>query len=422
MEITLVNIEHLAANLQAFSEIGKTMAGCNRLAYTETERQAVRFFLRSCEEIGLTTRVDPIGNAYARWDGREPDLPVVLCGSHLDTVRNGGPLDGAYGVLAALEAVRALKEQGVTPFFPLEIVVYACEESSRFGVSTVGSKAVAGLLEANKVRKLMDRDGIVFEEAIKPWGYSFERVSEARRDDLQVFFELHIEQGPTLEKTGVKIGIVTGIAAPTRFQITISGVASHSGATAMSHRHDALPAAAELILAVEQKAREEEKYGTVATVGVCEVFPGAMNVIPGEVRLQVDVRGIEAASKERVVAGLKNSLEKICHRRELKYQWHALSDEAPVFMNVGLNQVVAQVCEDKQISYQYMPSGAGHDAMNLARLCPTALIFVPSRGGISHNPAEVTDLKDLWIGAEVLCEIIRRHVMATEDLPMTGIW
>ncbi|MHB1405521.1 MAG: M20 family metallo-hydrolase [Desulfitobacteriaceae bacterium] len=412
----MVRIERLAADLQAFSEIGKTLAGWNRLAYTEAERQAVRHFLRSCEEIGLTTWVDPIGNAYARWDGRNPDLPAVLCGSHLDTVRNGGRLDGTYGVLAALEAVRALKEQGVTPYFPLEIVAFACEESSRFGVSTVGSKAVARLLEVDKVRGLMDRDGIIFEEAIKPWGYSFERIDEAIRHDLQAFFELHIEQGPTLEKTGEKIGIVSGIAAPTRFQITISGVASHSGATTMSHRHDALPAASEFILAVEQKAQAEEKYGTVATVGVCEVFPGAMNVIPGEVRLQVDVRGIEAASKARVVAGLKNNLEEICRRRELKYQWHPLSDEVPVFMNVGTNQLVAKVCEDKQIKYRYMPSGAGHDAMNMAQLCSTALIFVPSCGGISHNPAEDTEMKDLGIGAEVLCEVLRQQVVTAEDL------
>lgn len=407
----MVNIKRLAADLQAISEIGKTQAGWNRLAYTETERKAVQLFMRSCEEIGLSTRIDLIGNAYARWEGRNPELPVVLCGSHLDTVRNGGRLDGTYGVMAALEAVRSLKEQGIEPVFPLEIVAFACEESSRFGISTVGSKAVVGVLQADKVCGLMDRDGIVFEEALRKWGYSFDNLESAARDDIQAFFELHIEQGPTLEKTGERIGIVTGIAAPTRFQIIFKGVASHSGATMMSHRHDALPGAAELIIAVERKALEEEKYGTVATVGVCEVFPGAMNVIPGEVRLQIDIRGIDAASKERVVTELENSAREICQRRDLSYQWNSLSNEAPVFMNIGINQVVAQICEQKQISYRFMPSGAGHDAMNMARLCPTGLIFVPSREGISHNPAEDTDLNDLLTGAQVLSEVLRYHIL-----------
>ena len=411
MESRLVNLEHLNADLKAVNEIGKTSAGWNRLAYTEAERGAVQYFLQACEKIGLVTRVDSVGNAYARWNGVHADLPVVLCGSHLDTVRNGGQLDGTYGVLAALEAVRSLKNQHVTPYFPLEIVAFACEESSRFGVSTVGSKAVAGMLEADKVRGLMDRDGILLDEAMRTWGYSFDRIAEAARDDIQIFIELHIEQGPTLENTGERIGIVTGIAAPTRFQVSICGIASHSGATTMSDRRDALPAAAEFILAAEQSGRSEEGYGTVATVGVCEVFPGAMNVIPGEVRLQVDVRGIEAVSKQRVVDELKMSIHSICNTRKLEYRWHSLSDEAPVLMNVGLNQLVAQVCSDKLISYRLMPSGAGHDAMNMARLCPTSLIFVPSRGGISHNPAEDTDVEDLRTGVEVLCEVLKRQVV-----------
>ncbi|MDA8222960.1 Zn-dependent hydrolase [Desulfosporosinus sp.] len=411
MERILVGHEHLITDLHAVSEIGKASAGWNRLAYTEAERGAVQYFLDACQKIGLVTRVDSVGNAYARWNGANSDLPVVLCGSHLDTVRNAGPLDGTYGVFAALEAVRTLKEQHVTPYFPLEIVAFACEESSRFGVSTVGSKAVAGHLEADKVRGLMDRDGIVFDEAMRLWGYSFERIPEAVRDDLLIFIELHIEQGPTLENNGEQIGIVTGIAAPTRFQVVICGTASHSGATTMSYRRDALPAAAEFILAAEQSGRAEEGYGTVATVGVCEVFPGAMNVIPGEVRLQVDVRGIEAASKQRVVDELKKSIENICQKRKLEYRWNSLGDEAPVFMNVGLNQLVAQVCSDHQISYRFMPSGAGHDAMNMARLCPSSLIFVPSRGGISHNPAEDTDEEHLRIGVKVLCEVLKRQVL-----------
>ncbi|KGK91461.1 hypothetical protein DP73_03305 [Desulfosporosinus sp. HMP52] len=414
MDNRLVSHEHLNDDLQAVNQIGKTTAGWNRLAYTEAERNAVQYFLAACEKIDLVTRVDSIGNAYARWEGAYPDLPVVLCGSHLDTVRNGGPLDGTYGVFAALEAVRTLKNQGITPYFPLEIVAFACEESSRFGVSTVGSKAVAGQLEVDKVRGLMDRDGIVFDEAVQSWGYSFDRISEAARDDLLLFIEIHIEQGSTLENNGEQLGIVTGIAAPTRFQVAICGIASHSGATMMSYRRDALPAAAEFVLAVEKSGLAEEGYGTVATVGVCEVFPGAMNVIPGEVRLQVDVRGIESASKERVVNALKISLDHICQKRRLEYRWNSLSDEAPVFMNVGLNQTVAEVCTELQLSYRFMPSGAGHDAMNMARLCPSALIFVPSRGGISHNPAEDTDKEDLFLGAEVLGEVLKRQVTLGE--------
>lgn len=402
-----INSERFAADLQAVSEIGRTPEGWSRLAYTEPERQAVSYFLSACEQIGLATRVDPIGNAYARWNGLNAEQPVILCGSHLDTVRNGGRLDGAYGVLAAVEAVRSLKEQGYIPNLHIEIAAFACEESSRFGISTVGSKAAAGLVEPDKVRRLVDRDGVVFEDAIGQWGLSVDNISQAARSDLHSYFEIHVEQGSTLEKSNKKIGIVTGIAAPTRFQVTFHGVADHSGATAMSNRHDALTAASEFILEVEQNGRNEEKYGTVATVGVCDVSPGVMNVVPGEVKLQVDVRGINTESKRRVIAGLKSKIKEIGDRRNLRYTWQELSDEEPVFMNEGLNQRIGQICESQNIAHLHMPSGAGHDAMNLVNLCPTALIFVPSRGGISHNPAEDTDIEDLWTGVSVLCEVLK---------------
>ena len=407
MEKISVNIERFSADLQAVSEIGKTPEGWNRLAYSETERKAVTYFLNACERVGLTSRIDPIGNAYARWSGLNPEQPVILCGSHMDTVRNGGRLDGTYGVLAALEAVRLLKEQGYTPNFPIEIAAFACEESSRFGISTIGSKAAAGLLKPDRIRNLVDRDGVFFKDAIGHWGLSVDNISKSVLNNLYSYYEIHIEQGSTLEKSNKKIGIVTGIAAPTRFQVTIHGVADHSGATAMSNRHDALTAASEFILDVEQNGLKEEKHGTVATVGVCEVSPGVMNVVPGQVNLQVDVRGINTESKRRVIEGLKCKIKEIGDRRDLCYTWQELSDEKPVFMNEVLNQRIGRICESQKIAYLDMPSGAGHDAMNMVNLCPTALIFVPSRGGISHNPAEDTDIEDLCTGVSVLYEILK---------------
>ncbi|GIM48021.1 Zn-dependent hydrolase [Collibacillus ludicampi] len=402
----MIRSERLYRDLQAVNEFGKTEGGWNRLAYTVSERNAVRYFLKLCKELGLETRFDSIGNAYARWNGENQNGPVVLCGSHLDTVRNGGQFDGALGVFAALEAVRTMKEKGIVPYYPLEIVAFACEESSRFGMSTIGSKAVAGLLEEQKVRQLTDRDGFSFEQAIQPFGYSLDNFRSLIRTDLLAFVELHIEQGPILEATGDKIGIVTAIAAPTRLKVTIRGTASHSGATAMSYRRDALPAAAEFILAAEQCGRSEESHGTVVTVGVCEVFPGAMNVVPGEVRMQVDIRSVNSGSKQRVVQALKDRLKTICQSRTLEWEWTLISDESPVFMSDELKLMIEEICAARQIPYRLMPSGAGHDAMNLVHCCPSALMFVPSVSGISHNPAEYTSPEDIAIGAGVLYDVL----------------
>lgn len=401
-------LQQFYTELAAVSEIGKTATGWNRLAFTDAERAAVEYFLDCCRQSGLTTRTDVFGNAYARWEGEYPDAPVVLCGSHLDTVTDGGPLDGAVGVFAALAAVRRLKAAGHIPHHPVEIVAFACEESSCFGFATLGSKIIAGMVGREKLDQLQDRDGVTLREAMERWGYSYENLPALVRGDLKAYLELHIEQGPTLEATGDRIGIVTAIAAPTRLKINLQGVASHSGATAMSYRRDALTGAAEFILAAEANGRKEEAYGTVVTVGVCDVLPGVMNVVPGEARLQVDVRSIDSGSKKRVVDALYKDLHEICQNRGLQSSAAVISDDEPVHMNGELNRMLAEVCRESGLSCREMPSGAGHDAMNVRQLCPAALIFVPSQNGISHNPSEYTHPEDLARGVAVLAGMLER--------------
>jgi len=400
------NFAELYADLEVVNQIGKTTDGWNRLAFTPEERAAVDYFLNCSREIGLKTRVDALGNAYARWEGENPNSPVVLCGSHLDTVINGGPLDGVLGVFAALEAVRIFKKSGKLPFYPIEIVAFACEESSRFGVATIGSKVIAGLIDKEKLSQLKDRDGVSFEQAIQRWGYTYGNLSELVRTDLRAYLEMHIEQGPTLEVTGDELGIVTAIAAPTRFKIVVKGVAAHSGATAMSYRRDALAGAAEFILTAEKWGKKEEPAGTVVTVGVCDVLPGSMNVVPGEVRLQLDIRSIDSDSKKRVVHALQAALKEICQARKLEVESTSLGDDEPVFMSEELNKLIQEICAKESIKYREMPSGAGHDAMNLKMICPAALIFVPSQDGISHNPKEYTSPQDISAGVRVLYQAL----------------
>ena len=244
----------------------------------------------------------------------------MLLGSHLDTVYQGGKYDGVVGVTAALEVVKRLNEKGIDTDHPIEIISFACEESARFGVSTLGSKAMAGIFNKEKVRFLKDRNGVTLEEALSLCALEIDSVDHASRKDenIKAFFELHIEQGPVLVSENKKIGIVTGIAAPVRFSIKIIGTPSHSGTTPMSMRNDALLGASEIVLELEKIAINEQNYGTVATVGVLDIQSGAMNVVPGEVEIKVDIRGTSLESRQRVLDHLNRTIELVKRVRHLE--------------------------------------------------------------------------------------------------------
>ncbi|KAA9024213.1 M20 family metallo-hydrolase [Niallia endozanthoxylica] len=382
--------------------------GITRIAYSDEEQTCTHAFMRMCKAENLEIRMDACGNVIARREGRRNDLPPVVMGSHLDTVYQGGKYDGVVGVTAALEIIKRLNEKELVTDHPIEIISFACEESSRFGVSTVGSKAMAGILDKEKYRHLTDRDGITMEKAFALCALDFDSVDEAsrRQEEFKAFFEIHIEQGPVLINNQKKIGIVTGIAAPVRLIIKINGKASHSGTTPMNMRRDALLGASEIALELEKAAMKEQAHGTVATVGVMNIHSGAMNVIPGEVELKVDIRSISSESRQRVIDHLYQVISQIEDTRQLDIHSTVISSEEPVLLSQKVIDTLTRISEEKTLPYEVMQSGAGHDAMNMAKLCPTGLIFIPSVDGLSHHPDEYTDMDDVLLGIDLLEDVI----------------
>ncbi|MEC1717297.1 Zn-dependent hydrolase [Schinkia azotoformans] len=382
--------------------------GITRIAYSKEEQSCTYNFMRMCKAEGLHIRMDQCGNVIARRGGSIKGLPPVIMGSHLDTVYQGGKYDGVVGVTAALEVMKRLNEKGIKTDHPIEIISFACEESARFGVSTIGSKAMAGLFDKEKYRFLKDRDGIPMDKALSLCALDFNSIDQASRvnEKIKAFFELHVEQGPVLINKEKKVGIVTGIAAPVRLIIKISGTASHSGSTPMNMRKDAFLGASEIALALEKVAIKEQHYGTVATVGVVDIHSGAMNVVPGEVEIKVDIRSTSLSSRQRVLDHLYQTIQTIRRNRKLKIMSNEISVEEPVLLSTEINDVIQSICERKNLPYNFMPSGAGHDAMNMRKLCPTGLIFVPSVDGLSHHPDEYTELDDILIGIDLLEETI----------------
>ncbi|WP_249877652.1 Zn-dependent hydrolase [Niallia circulans] len=403
--------EELMNNMNQYNSGTK---GITRVAFTNEEQACSHAFMRLCKNEGLEIRMDYCGNIIARREGKHKDLPPVVIGSHLDTVYQGGKYDGVVGVTAGLEVIKRLNEQNLETEHPIEIISFACEESSRFGVSTVGSKAMAGTLQKEKYQHLKDKDGITFEKALSLCALRFDQLDLASRatERFQAFFELHIEQGPILMNTNKKIGIVTGIAAPVRFIIEVKGAASHSGTTPMNMRKDALLGASELALALEEAAKEEQHNGTVATIGVLSIPMGAMNVVPGTVEMKVDIRSTSTASRNKVLTALLKKMEDVQERRGLTITSQEISKEEPVQLSKELTLQIEKICLEKKLPYQWMQSGAGHDAMNMTSFGPVGLIFIPSLNGISHHPDEHTDLDDILIGIDVLEAAVLQQAIA----------
>jgi len=332
-------------------------------------------------------------------------------GSHIDSVPGGGRFDGVAGVASALEVAQSILEQEIPIAHPLEVCGFSAEESSRFGVGTMGSAIMTGELNAGQVMGLKDRHGNSVEQVLGRLGLTEGDVNGSRRrpDDLLGYLEMHIEQGPVLEASGKKIGIVKAIAAPTRMSICFLGRADHSGTTPMDLRRDALVAASELVLAVEDVCRRRIRE-VVGTVGMMNVKPNAMNVVPGTVEMGVDVRSISSQAKKDAAQSVMNRAKEIADRRGLEVDITVLREEEPVALSPNMISLLEEVCGSMAIPYEVMTSGAGHDAMNMAKITKTGMIFVPSYLGLSHNPDEWTDLNDIELGANCLLQAALRLV------------
>lgn len=404
-----VNKTRIDKLLTGLAKFGATEQGITRLGYSPLDREAQTWLLAQVADLGLTVREDAVGNVFLRREGRENNLPPVACGSHLDTVIHGGAYDGMCGVVGALEALYMLQDADLKR--SIEVIIFRAEESSRFGFATMGSKLLTGSATPATLNKGGKKDDVSFLEALRQWGCEPEKYADAviAQGAYTSFSELHIEQGKVLEETKKQIGIVHNIAAPTRFKLHVRGMADHSGATPMGMRRDALVAAAKLILVVNEAAEQEKQHGTVGTVGVVEVEPGSINVVPGAVTLWVDVRGVEEKSIHRTLQAIKEAAENVAVLDKVDVQIEMLTQDKPVPLNEKLAQQTEAICQELGYSFLHMNSGAGHDAMHMTKIAPTTMVFIPCRGGISHNSAEYAELEDICRGITVLAEILQRE-------------
>lgn len=401
-----VDPARITARLAAFARIGYAAdGGVNRLAFSRADLQARELLIHHLTTLGLVVHIDGLGNVFGRLEGREPELPPILIGSHLDTVPGGGRFDGSLGVVAGLELLNALQAAGVQPRRGIELVSFSCEESSRFGRGTLGSGVVAGVWEPEEVLALRDRQGATLRAVLERCGFEPAALPEARKQpgDYLAYLEMHIEQGRVLEDAALQIGVVEAIAAPTRFRLVLTGRADHSGATPMHLRRDALAGAAEIILAVERAATGVGE--SVGTVGALRVSPGVMNVVPGRVELDIDLRSVDRIHKEQVSDVLRQAITEIAERRQLESELVLLNEQDPVTLDARLVGALELGCRRRNVGARRMPSGAGHDAMQLARICPAGMLLVPSRDGVSHNRAEWTNLDDIVAGVQVLADV-----------------
>jgi len=350
---------------------------------------------------GMSVRQDPIGNLIGRYEASSADAKTLLLGSHLDSVRDAGKYDGPLGVLTALACVERLHERQQRLPFAIEVLGFADEEGLRYHTAYLGSKVVAGTFDPNALR-LVDSDGIPMAEAIRAFGGDPDSLLGGKRkgDDLLGYCEVHIEQGPVLESLHLPIGVVSTIAGQNRISVSFVGEAGHAGTVPMSMRHDALCAAAEFVLAVETLARNQP--GLVATVGQITAQPGASNVIPGVVRLSLDVRHQDDEVREQAYWRLEEQARQIGMARQVPPNWQRLQESRTVPCAPHLTQLLAQAIETLKYPVHSLPSGAGHDGVALSELTSVAMLFVRCRGGVSHNPAESVTTEDVAVAIEVL--------------------
>lgn len=400
--IYMINGGRLLQHLHDLSQIGRNEAtgGITRLSFTAEEQQAIEQVTAYMEEAGMQVTVDAIGNLIGTYgDGDE----TIMLGSHVDTVPNGGKYDGPLGVLAAIEVVHTMHEQQLRPAKKIQVVAFKDEEGTRFGFGLIGSRAMAGILTEQQLQQT-DAEGISIEQAMKNFGLAPYPLQQVKRDDIQAYLEMHIEQGKVLENANLPVGIVTGIAAPTWFEVTVTGVSGHAGATPMPMRHDALTAASEMILAIER--RLNETTGSVATVGKLEVSPNGTNVIPGKVVFNIDLRDIEEEKIKLLEEEIFHELKQIAKRRNVAIATRQLQRTKPAKMDAALQQQLATSIEKQGIEPAYLASGAGHDAMFMAQIAPSAMLFVRSKDGISHNPLEYSSDEDIIVATEVFYDTV----------------
>ena len=378
-----------------------------RIVFTPKDLEARAWLRAKFSEADLAVRQDAIGNTFARWTGTDENAAPVATGSHIDAIPNAGKYDGVVGVLGGLEAIRALQRSGFRPKRSIELILFTAEEPTRFGIGCLGSRMLSGALTAEKARQLTDTSGQSLEHV---------RREAAMKGDLEsvrldsghytAFVELHIEQGPLLERAHVPLGIVENIAAPASYELIVQGAGGHAGGVLMPGRKDALCAAAEIILTIEQAALASGSSDTVATVGICDVFPGAVNSIPSRVRFTIDLRDTDLPRRHKVFQAIQNKSQHMSEKRGVSIQFRTENADAPATCSSVVTDALIRSCTKHDLPFQKMVSRAYHDSLFMSRVAPTGMLFIPCRNGYSHRPDEFAWPEDIARGALILAEAL----------------
>jgi ureidoglycolate amidohydrolase len=399
-----INQQRLTQELAELAQISELPPpAVTRVLFTETDMRGRYYMKKLYRDAGLIVREDAVGNTFARWVGSQPELPAVATGSHIDAIPNAGAYDGTVGVLGGLEAIRSLKTSGFKPRRSIELITFTSEEPTRFGIGCLGSRLISGVLDTKAGEHLKDRQGVSLDEARRSAKFTgpLEGV-RLQPGAYSAFIELHIEQGPLLEQGRVDLGIVTAIAAPAGLKIWIEGEGGHAGAVLMPGRRDAFLAAAEIALAVERCVKATNSIDTVGTVGVCEVFPGAVNSVPSRARIEVDIRDIDGDRRDSVLDALYAECDAITQRRGVVVRRELVNADPPAQCDVTIVTALQNAAEAQGATSQLMISRAYHDTLFMARIAPTAMLFIPCRGGVSHRPDEYSSPEAIAQGASVL--------------------
>ncbi len=401
LHINAPRLERLLLGLSAFGK--NPEGGVSRLAFSEEDRAARAWVMEKMKGAGLEVWVDPAANIHARRPGSDPSLPVILFGSHIDSVPQGGNFDGGVGSMAALEVMLSLRDRQAVTRHPLEMVIWSDEEGVHYGKPYIGSRAATRGLDPGDL-ELEDEQGVSIAGWLRRYGLDPDQIGTARMDPstIAAYFELHIEQGAVLDRRGIQIGVVEGIVGIDEFRVVVEGFANHAGTTPMEVRRDALMAAARLILA----AREEVMVGSgrqVGNVGWIQVVPGAPNVVPGLVRMNIELRDLRREVIDDMIGRIREAARAIADEEGVSISIERYASDEPALTDPRLQELIEKVAKRAGFSTLRMPSGAGHDAQSLGRVgIPIGMIFVPSKNGISHSPREWTDWEDCARGAEVL--------------------
>jgi len=376
-----------------------------RVLFSEADLRGRAFVKNLCREAGLILREDAVGNIFARWEGSDKLLPPVATGSHIDAIPNAGKYDGVVGVLGAIEAIRALQKTGFQPARPVELIVFTAEEPTRFGLGCLGSRLLGGVLSPEKAADLYDPDGKNLEELRALAGFKGTLDSVPLKANCYAFFvELHIEQGPVLERENVSIGVVEKIAAPSTLRIQLTGAGGHAGAVPMLERHDAALAGAEIALAVEKAALTSGSPDTVGTTGIFRIAPGAVNSIPCQAWLEIDLRDTQITTRDAALKQIEIAAQATCKQRGIKLEMERLNVDPPAICDAALVKTIFEICRESGVSCKKMTSRAYHDSLFMAKICPTTMIFIPCRNGVSHRPDEYSSSEQVEKGVWVLAE------------------